>query len=183
MMFIRKEKNLHSPPRLGEKLTDQSGMALVLAVGMLLILTVLGAVVWTATNRQIDSAGFQQANQQAFFATQRALEYAVTRDILLNLTAGQSVDLTSSAHKANINAGNSKTSGGGEILAGEIFDDGPGEMPLRLRARYGSDFGANYYFISVSAEGPRGSREDVETQVVRLFKHDDDSLFITTGGG
>ncbi|SDL44393.1 hypothetical protein SAMN05660860_00644 [Geoalkalibacter ferrihydriticus] len=182
MSDLNKEK-CNRGPGVYERLTDQGGMALVLAVSMLLILTVLGAVVWTASNRQIDSASFQQANQQAFFATQRGLEYAVTRDILLNLTAGQSIDLTSGVHKANINAGSSKTSGGGEIFAGEIIDDGPGEMPLRLRARYGSDFGANYYFISISADGPRASREDVETQVVRLFKHDDDSLFRTTGGG
>ncbi|WP_305045112.1 hypothetical protein [Geoalkalibacter sp.] len=161
-------------------------MALVLSVAMLLILTILGAVVWTASNRQISESGDKQANQQAFLATQRGVEYATNRDILLSMNAGDSVNLIAGAHKANINAGNSKGNGQGEIVAGEITDAGPGEMPERLRARYGSDFGANYYFISIAAEArqaPHIIREDVETQVVRLFKHDDDSVFRTTGGG
>ncbi|AJF06037.1 hypothetical protein GSUB_04935 [Geoalkalibacter subterraneus] len=156
-------------------------MALVLAVSMLLILTVLGMVAWNSSTRQLVPAGLQQAEYQAFFAAQRGIEYALNRDILLNMSG--SVDLASNAHKPYIDAGNTKAAGRGEITEGEIADGGAGVVPLRLRSRYGSEFGANYYFISVRGEGPGGRSQDVETQVVRMYRHDDDSIFRTSGGG
>lgn len=165
---------------IGSKLKDENGMALIMAVSMLLILTILGALSWSVSNRQIGSAGELQSNYQAFFAAQRGIEYALNRDVLVNMSG--SVDLATNDHKPIIDAGNSVATGRGEIQSGEIVDAGPGEVPLRLRARYGSDFGANYYFISVEARGPRGETEEVETQVVRLFKHDDDSIYRTDGG-
>lgn len=165
---------------IGSKLKEEKGMALVMAVSMLLILTILGALSWSVSNRQVGSAGELQSSYQAFFAAQRGIEYALNRDVLVNLSGNE--DLASTTHKPNIDAGNSIATGRGEIQAGEIVDAGPGEVPLRLRARYGSDFGANYYFISVEARGPRGATEEVETQVVRLFKHDDDSIYRTDGG-
>lgn len=176
---------------IGSRLKEEKGMALVMAVSMLLILTILGALSWSVSNRQIGSAGDLQSNYQAFFAAQRGIEYALNRDVLVSMSG--SVDLATNVHKPIIDAGNSVANGRGEIQAGEIVDAGPGEVPLRLRARYGSDFGANYYFISVTAEGGRLGNcdpaqgpvincEEVETQVVRLFKHDDDSIYRTDGG-
>lgn len=180
MMRIIRNSTVQWSGCFQRRLKDERGMALVLAIAMLLILTILGAVSWNASNRQIGSAGELQSNYQAFFAAQRGIEYALNRDVLMSMSG--SVDLATNDHKPIIDAGNSVAVGRGEIQAGEIVDAGPGEVPLRLRARYGSDFGANYYFISVEARGPRGATEEVETQVVRLFKHDDDSIYRTDGG-
>ncbi|WP_305043448.1 hypothetical protein, partial [Geoalkalibacter sp.] len=71
MMHDLKSPKVSQRARICQRLIDDSGMALVLSVAMLLILTVLGAVVWTASNRQIGEAGEKQANQQTFFAAQR----------------------------------------------------------------------------------------------------------------
>ncbi len=158
-------------------LSNERGMALILAVSMLLILTVLGAVTWKAGISQLGSAGTRQAEQQAFFAAQRGIEYALNRDMLLTMSGN--VDLTSNDHKPHIDAGNTRS----VIEKGEITDAGAGPMPLRLRSRYGTEFGANYYFIYVQGSGPGNRTQDVETQVVRMYRHDEDSIFRTSGGG
>ncbi len=178
--------------RVFSPLSNERGMALILAVSMLLILTVLGAVTWKAGISQLGEAGTRQGKQQAFFAAQRGIEYALNRDTLLTMSG--TIDLASNVHKDHINAGNTRF----VIRKGEIIDSGAGPMPLKYRARFGTEFGANYYFLAVQAVGPisegrdpatvdpekeKDKFQDIETQVVRMYRHDEDSIFRTSGGG
>ena len=163
------------------RLRDEKGMALILAVGMLAIFSLLGFAVHEVASRDVRSSAVFRAQESAFYAAERAVEYALNRDMLLTMGAG--IDLKTGTHPASINAGSTKASGGGELDLGSVNDAGPGEMPIKLKAKYGSDFGANYYYITVKGIGPEETEAEIDTQVVRLFKRDDDNIFRTTGGG
>ena len=167
---------------LSKYLKNQQGMALILAIVMIPIIAILGLLlVNSTTSDNLRSSGIY-AQQQSFYAAERAVEYAANRELLLSM--GSSVDLETgtdadgATHKSHIDIPNE----GGKLKSGSITDQGPGVLPVRLAGLYGSDFGANYYDISVRSDGPMQTEARVETQIVRLFKRDDDSVFITTGG-
>jgi Tfp pilus assembly protein PilX len=58
------------------KKNSQKGMALILAIGFLAVLSILGAVVLQVSTRDMKaSAGFEP-RRQAFYVADRAVEYA-----------------------------------------------------------------------------------------------------------
>jgi len=162
---------------------DERGTALVLAIGMLAFVSLLGSIVLNSVNRGYSTLGQSGARVEAFYAAERAIEYSLNRQLILGMVGA--VDLMTGTddngveHHVNIDAGETR----GQLLAGTISDSGPGLLPVRMAEQYGSEFGANYYDISVTAEGPNSTQTRIDTQVVRLFKLDDDSIFRTTGGG
>lgn len=166
-----------------QSVNNQKGFALVLALSMLVILSILSVILMSTGTTELGITGNYQSSNQAFYAVERAVEYATSRNILLNMAVGGSVDLMNAPHKANIDAGHTVASGGGVLTEGMVYDVGPGDLPAELAANYGTDFGANYYRVSATAEGPNNSEVQVESSIVRLFKNDDDTIFRTSGGG
>ncbi len=172
-----------------QPLGNERGMALILAIGMLAIIGLLGAVVLSTSNRDIAESGRYRASQASFYAAERAVEYSMNRDLIVSMDGSVNLMIdeipvggTPTKHKVLIDMGQTKDSGG-ELDSGTVTDAGPGELPVRLAEKYGTTFGANYYDVSVTAEGPNNTQTRIDTQIVRLFKLDDDSIFITTGGG
>lgn len=168
----------------------ENGMALIVAIGFLAVLSILGAVVMQVTTRDLQQAGGAIPNQQAFYVADRAVEYSLNRDIIVALNVGDPPvnllnddDITPGAvtHKTII--------GGGTIAqldSGSIRDLGPFDLPQSLSHLYGSDFGANLYHVQVkaSATGSGGTQvANINSSIVRLFKMDDDTIFRTSGGG
>jgi hypothetical protein len=171
----------------------QKGMALIVAIGFLAILSILGAVVLNIATQDIGvSANFMPA-RQAFYTSDRAVEYAMNRDIIVNLTPGNTVDLDADdaldpsgaslgvTHKQIIEG-----SDVGTLVAGSVEDLGPHDLPPTMAEIHGSEFGANLYHVEVESTAPSagGTLEShVNASIVRLFKLDDDTIFRTSGGG
>ena len=66
----------------------KKGMALMLAIGFLALLSILGATVLNVALRGLDeseSRTFTKSDQMAFYAADRAVEYSMNRDIVVNL--------------------------------------------------------------------------------------------------
>lgn len=169
--------------RMQRTLRDQRGFALILALSMLAILSILGAMVLSNSGTDISVTTNFQGTQQAFYAVDRAVEYGTSRSLLLAMPSMGSIDLATGAHKVNIDQGGDADAGSGEIIAGTVGDLGPGDIPTKLSAIYGSDFGANFYRVSGTGLGPNNSQVRVEATIIRLFKNEDESIFVTTGGG
>lgn len=169
-------------------LSGQRGFALILALSMLAILSILGTMVLTSSQTEMSISGNYQTSQSAFYAANRAVEYASGRTVLMdpNLTStGSPIDLTTAKdstgtfyYKDKINCG---VTGGGQMDSGTIQDLGSGPLPTKLSSAYGTDFSADYYLIDVTGGGPKGSTAKLETTIVRLYKTDADSIFRTTG--
>ena len=177
---------------------QQKGMALILAIGFLLVLSILGAVVMQVSTRGLKESGVTEPTQKAIYAADRSVEYAMNRDIVINLAVSGIVNLADEStevresngapvagvyHKTVINA-----SGPGSIISGTVADKGPRTLPPHLAAMHGSEFGANLYHVTVkttsnnfSTTGPYTTH--VDASIVRLFKMDDDQIFRTSGGG
>ncbi len=179
-----------------QKSNGQKGMALILAIGFLAILSILGAVVLNVSMQGLNDSErgtYTRSDQEALYAADRAVEYAMNRDVLVNLPQYNSVNLindfviqgngiTSSVkHNAVIDP-----SGPGSIVSGTVTDVGPRTLPPSMAAIHGSEFGANLYHVSVETKAGPGileKRTHVDASIMRLFKMDDDQIFRTSGGG
>lgn len=179
------------------KSNRQKGIALILAIVFLAILSILGAVVMNVSLRGLEDSTartYTQSDQQALYAADRAVEYSMNRDLIINLAQSGTVDLETDqvkqanglpsggvVHKTVIDA-----SGPGELVSGTVTDIGPRTLPPAMAAAFGSEFGANMYHVGVETKAGSGSLErstHVDASIVRLFKMDDDQIFRTSGGG
>lgn len=166
---------------------NEHGAALILAIIMLVVLSLLGSVVLISSDTEMKVTGNYQVAKQTFWVADRAVEYATSRDMLM--TMGTSVNLVTDGggvHKSRIEA-----AGGGFLTEGSITDLGAGALPTSLAASYGSDFGANYYQISVTArqkpdvvgQTNTSAAVHIDSTILRIYKNEDENIFITTGGG
>ena len=179
-----------------QKNNRQKGMALVLAIALLAILSILGAVVMRVSLRGLQDSSartYTQSDQQALYAADRAVEYSMNRDLIINLAQNNTADLGTDEVKQANGSGSGVThktvidlSGPGELVSGTVTDVGPRSLPPVMAAMHGSEFGANLYHISVETKAGTGVLErstHVDASIVRLFKMDDDQIFRTSGGG
>jgi hypothetical protein len=142
-------------------LENEKGTVLVLALGVLVVMSILGALVLSATQTESGISGNYRTAQLAFHAADRTIEYAmVDATIYTTLITVDSVfDLTQVA--GNIDTENSRLS------AGEVIFTSSGSLPPGS----GSDptyFQSRYYVIDVTAEGPNRASSRVEAQVARI---------------
>lgn len=159
----------------------QKGMALILAIGFLAVLSILGAVVMRVSTQGLkDSASFLP-KRQAFYLADRTVEYSMNRDIIYNLDPGQTINLTDTAHKTIIE----KNTSGGELVDGSVtfIPSDDLAMPEQLAELHGNDFGVVLYHVNAKAKAAMGATSNIDASIVRLFKKDDDQIFRTSGGG
>ncbi len=63
----------------------QKGMALILAIGFLAVLSILGAVVLKVANQGLSESALTLPGQQSFYTADRSVEYSMNRDIIVSL--------------------------------------------------------------------------------------------------
>ena len=169
----------------------QKGMALIVAIGFLAFLSILGAVVLNLATEDMKASSSSLPKQQSFYAADRSVEYAMNRDLIVNMLVSGTVDLvgddviradgttlTGVKHKDIIENGSV-----GTLDAGTVTDIGPRTLPPAMAAIHGSEFGANLYHVNVTTSAPLGGTTHVDASIVRLFKIDDDTIFRTSSGG
>jgi hypothetical protein len=176
---VMKAKN--ASQRRGER-----GIALILAIGFLAVLSILGAVVLTVTTRDLGGSATFTPGRNAFYTADRAVEYSMNRDIIINLSPGETVDLMTVEVPSTPGILHHQVideAGSGRLVSGTVTDLGPNELPPSVSALFGSDFGANFYHVEVETQAPGAAEAKVNASIVRLFKSDDDTIFRTSGGG
>jgi type II secretory pathway pseudopilin PulG len=167
------------------RLADQRGMALILALFMLVILSLLGALALSVSTTDIKISGNLKNQQNAFFAAEAAVEYAMG-----NVNIVQSIgtidlnrgDHPSGDHPSNLSIGGTKLD---PNATNQVVSLGPGELPDSLADRFGREkFGGAYYTISVTGLGiNERSQTRIEAERVRVYQKDDEGMLITTGSG
>ena len=159
--------------------TDERGFVLILALVMIAILSILGVLALDTSDTELAISGNYRHSQQAFFAAERAVEYAMGNQSIVGSTAPM-IDLNDYATDIEIN-------GTGLDPAGiNVFRNiGVGELPDWLATRFGREkFGGNFYSISVTGQGSNGkSKARVEANQVRIYQKDDEGQLISTSGG
>jgi hypothetical protein len=174
---------------------NQNGIALILAIGFLAVLSILGAVILNISTEDLKRSAVTRPDQESLYAADRAVEYAMNRDIIINLAQYNAVNLVDHVVKlANgLPASGNPThgsvisgSGPGQIVSGTVTDIGPRTLPPAMAAIHGSEFGANLYHVNVETKAGSGVLEKtthVDASIMRLFKLDDDQIFRTSAGG
>ena len=167
---------------------NQQGFALVLVMGMLTILSLLGAMVLSNSATEVGISGNYRTSREAFFAAENAVMYAMGNAEIVKSTISVDLNTTNSLtpaldHATNLTLG---SSGLDPSAVNQVINLGPGLLPVPLRAVYGDKFGANYYLISVTgarlSNGQVRSAARIEAQRVRLFPVSSEGL-TTTGEG
>jgi Tfp pilus assembly protein PilX len=143
---------------------------------ILALMSILGALALSTSTTEVGISGNYRASQQAFFAAERAVEYAITNEAIFDTIATGSVDLntdgsatpgdTRDDHLPNIVAG-TVSSGLDPAAANQVVYLTSGALPPGT----GSDptyFQARYYVVSVTAQGPNNASARVESQVARI---------------
>jgi len=81
-------------------LHQEKGTALIIAIGMLAVLSILGTVVLTTSTRDLGLSGGVLPARQTFYTADRAVEYAMNPELLLTLEEkDESIDLTTAYAK------------------------------------------------------------------------------------
>jgi type IV pilus assembly protein PilX len=150
-------------------LRNQEGTALILALVMLVVLSILGAMSLSTTDTEIDISSNYRNSKEAFFAAERAIEYASTNgDIYTSIGTG-SVNLNNTGtYASDVSEGSGpKTSGLDTNAANQVTYLSTGPLPPGT----GTDptyFESRYYLINATGKGPRNSSTRIEAQVARV---------------
>lgn len=161
--------------RLKGPVENERGIALVLAMGMLVIMSVIGVMSLSTSSTELGLSGNYKTSQLAFYSAQRAVEYSMTNgDIYSGIGTGD-IDLETGDHATNIAGGTDE--GMGIYQEPGDTDESAEDNKVNFLAAgglppgSGSDptyFEARYYIVNVSGEGPRNSIARVETQIGRI---------------
>lgn len=171
-------------PHISQKLSfralhNEKGAALIIAISLLAVMSILGVILLTSTTTETKLSGNKRNQQEAFNAADRAVEYAMQNATATTAT----VDLyhgndAGVLHRDRITIGNSGleatlTPGTvGKTDANTIQFIGSGPPPPEFASDAG-EFKANYYVVSVVGVSPAASanpsRAVIRTQVAKII--------------
>lgn len=161
------EQPRYSAPRRGER-----GAALIIAISLLAIMAILGVTLLSVSTSELQLSGNYRNQQEAFFAADRAVEYATNSVTIGDTTVNLNTESDSAAppvpHRDRIAVGKSGLDTAAE---NSVVFVGEGTPPIGI----GSDanlFKARNYVITVAAASPvnatNPARTVVRAQVARI---------------
>lgn len=140
----------------------ERGTILILTLVMLTVMSLLGVLALNTSDTELRISSNYRAQQEAFYAADRTIEYAMTNpDIYNSIGMGEEpLDAHASALAAGM--GGLKTGAGNKVkyLSAGALPPGSGSDPSYFQARY--------YLIQVTGEGPNGSTSRIAAQVARI---------------
>ena len=160
------KRNMNS---IVSNMANEKGVALVMAMVMIVLLSILGAMSLSTSTIEIGISGNYRNSMEALYAAERAVEYAETNGSIYSTIGTGFQDLTLAPHPANI----SITTNGRVSKLDETATDNrvvflsSGALPPGS----GSDpdlFEANYYLISATGSGPNSVIYKIEAQIARV---------------
>ena len=151
-------------------LKNSNGIALILAISMLAILSILGVMALNTADTETAISGNYRTSHMAFVTAERALAYASTNSQILDGLSGGIYNLNDDDYSdtANIEAGT------GWGLDDTVNNTVEFQMAGGLPPGSGSDptyFEARYYVINVSGAdmtGTNNSKARIESQIGRI---------------
>lgn len=138
---------------------NERGMALVLALIILFLMSVLGTMMFTNSSSETQASRNYRVKQDAFYAAERAVEYARSDVSVYSAIGTGSVAIPLTG--VDLSAGSSDATGTVTYLANG--------NPPRGSGMDATEFQANFFAISATGTGPVNSRTEVETNVARII--------------
>lgn len=162
---VEGEASSRAMSRLLKPLSNDRGVALLLALAMLAIMTVIGVFALDTSTTEVQISGNYRTSQEAFFAADRALMLGLGQanftfdpiDPTKNILDMTSLTVNDKSASSIVSAGTSNSS----LKSGsvECIYTGPD-----LAAGNSSDTKVAYFLINAVVSGPNGSEARVEAQ-------------------
>lgn len=136
---------------------SERGMALILCVGFIAILSILGAVVISVTSDEMTASWKERASSDVFSTVDRAVEYSLSAPVLADLNSvGDTVQLTDAVHRDKIVINPDNPTKGTELTLGIVQYEGFGGSPINAGKYEKNNISANktyrYFHVSAQAE-------------------------------
>ena len=153
---------------------NEEGMALIVVLIMILLLTILGTSVLTSTVSDLRITGNNRSSMDAFFAADAALEYAGTNSVIYSNMVLQDGITTWPGGSGQEYPGYAPVAVGALSAHVKVDYIGTGPIPADMGTEAdsglgsGTGFVANHYAVSVVGKGNNGSRAEVEAQVIKI---------------
>lgn len=142
----------------------QDGIALILAIMVLFVLSLLGASALSNSTTEIILSGNQKRGLEAFYAAEAALQRAQVDGSIYGAigTGSFSADWT-------IDDGVSAIAGNAASVKVNYLDRG--NIPLNASGTDAELFQSDYFVVQATGNGPSGSNSQVtiETQIARVL--------------
>lgn len=144
---------------------NEKGVALVMAMVMLVLMSILGALAISTSTTEIGISGNYKNSQVAFYTADAAIERAQTDSSIYSSIVPGTTDswqntaswsVGSGTSSGTISAGNVKV----EYLTSGALPPGSGSDP--------ESFQAYYFLATVTAAGPNNSEYSAEAQMARV---------------
>jgi len=147
-------------------LTNERGAALIIALVMLALMSMIGIMALNSTDTELSISTNYRASQEAFYAAERAVEFAETNGAIYSAIGTDAVDLNGTDYAPTIKDDDTRSGLKADEL-NEVRYLTTGALPPGS----GSDptyFQSRIYTINVTTEGPSGATSRVEAQVARI---------------
>ena len=153
---------------------SEKGLALILCIGFLAILSMLGAFVLDMTNRDLKMTSVDRSCKATFFTADRAVEYALSPPAYTALdyqVAGSTLDLTTTPHIDSIADGLTNLTSGVLTYEGS---GGPPQNSNKYDKTGSSGKIYRYFHVAVHTESSNALYKDscnswIDAQLVQAF--------------
>lgn len=162
-------------------INNEKGVALVLAMIMLVLMSILGALALSTSTTEIAISGNYRNSQDAFYAADSAVEYAATNGAIYTAIGTGTINLNNAPYKDNIDVNNNGRFGGLDtnatnsvtyITCGTLPVGSIDETDAAISGGSSLSNG-NYFLITVTTTtdpeptSTTGSRSSIEAQIAR----------------
>lgn len=164
------QEKIRQTSRLLRPLANERGVALLLALAMLAIMTVIGVFALDTSTTEVQISGNYRTSQEAFFAADRAIMFGLGHakfpmnpvDPSKNVLSMTALTVNDTSASAIVAAG----SGNSSLKNGTIECVYEG---AEMAGGSGGESKVGYYLINATVAGPNGSEARVEAQSKTLF--------------
>lgn len=141
------------------KIGNERGMALVLALIVMFLMSLLGTMLIANSTSETKGAMNYRVKQDSFYAAERAIEYARTDVNIYGAIGSGSVNIPLAG--VSLASGTSDATGTVTYLSSGNPPRGSGVDV--------TEFQANFYAVNAAGTGPANSRTETETSVARII--------------
>lgn len=146
--------------RLRSCQNGERGAILILTLVMLTVMSLLGVLSLNTSDTELRISSNYRAQQEAFYAADRAIEYAMTDGGIYSVIGMGTYNFTTTDFAALSTALAGAQTGSVKYLTAGALPPGSGSDPSYFQARY--------YLIQTTGEGPNGSTARIASQVARI---------------
>jgi Tfp pilus assembly protein PilX len=149
---------------------DERGMALILVLVMMLLISLLGTVIFTTSTTEVQISRNYRLKESAFYAAERAMEYAQADSAIYNVIGDGAVQVNrTTADVTDIEMTVDLTVANDTSDASASVEYLTGGNPPRNSGVDVTQYMAHYYLVNATGTGAGNSSAEIEAVVAEIL--------------